>query len=106
MLATECSNRQKFDVNLPTKYQTFTYVRTLPVNQPYDCPIDIHQGKKLPWGGFHNFHNLSPSELKVLQRYIDKNLANGFIINSRSHAGAPVVSAKKNGGSLCLVKDY
>ena len=73
------------------------------MHQPYDCPIDIHRGKKLPWGGFHN---LSPSELKVLQRYIDENFTNRFIINSRSHVGAPIFSTKKNDGSLCLVKDY
>ena len=76
---------------------------TLPQHRPHDCPIDLQLGKEPPWGPIYN---LSPTELEVLQVYIEVNLANGFIRHSKSLAGAPIFFVKKKDGSLRLVVDY
>jgi hypothetical protein len=44
--------------------------------------------------------------LEVLKDYIDKNLESGFIRNSKSSAGAPILFVKKKDGSLRLCVDY
>jgi hypothetical protein len=44
-------------------------------------------------------------ELKILNTYIETNLANGFIQRS-SPAPAPILCAKKNDGRLRLCVDY
>ena len=64
----------------------------------------MHPRKEPSWGAIYN---LSPSELsEVLRKYIDENLANGFIQHSRSPAGAPIFFVKKKDGMLRMVIDY
>lgn len=95
--------------SLPAKYQDFQDVfdkkkaSTLPPHRPYDCAIDLEDGKAPPWGPIYG---LSPAELTALREYIDENLANGFIQHSSSPAGAPVFFVSKKDGSLRLVVDY
>ena len=94
---------------LPPKYQDFADVfdkikaSHLPDHRPYDCPIDTVEGKVPPFGPIYG---LSPLELDTLKKYIDENLANGFIRHSQSPAGAPIFFVKKKDGSLRLVVDY
>ena len=45
-------------------------------------------------------------ELKTLKAYIETNLANGFIRESKSPAGAPILFDQKSNGSLRLCVDY
>ena len=49
---------------------------------------------------------MSETELKALKTYIDNMFNKGFICNSNSPAGAPVLFAKKKDGSLCLCINY
>lgn len=75
----------------------------LPQHRSYDCPIDLEEGKKPPFGPIYS---LTPAELEALRVYIDENLANGFIRHSKSPAGAPIFFVSKKDGSLRLVVDY
>lgn len=49
---------------------------------------------------------MSLDELKVLRKFLDDNLARGFIRASKSPAASPVLFAKKPGGGLRFCVDY
>ena len=49
---------------------------------------------------------LSPRELVALKEFLEENLAKGFIRESKSPAGAPILFAPKKDGSLRLCVDY
>lgn len=49
---------------------------------------------------------MTQKELDELPRYIDKNLARGFIQPSRSHMAAPVLFREKKDGGLHLCVDF
>jgi hypothetical protein len=49
---------------------------------------------------------LSPKELIALKEFLEKNLAKGFIQESKSPASAPILFALKKNGSLRLCVDY
>jgi hypothetical protein len=49
---------------------------------------------------------LSEKELGVLREYINKNLKKGFIRESKSPAGSPILFILKKNGSLRLCIDY
>ena len=49
---------------------------------------------------------MSRDEIEELRRYLDDNLAKGFIRASRSHAASPVMFVKKPGGGLRFCVDY
>jgi hypothetical protein len=49
---------------------------------------------------------LSEKELGVLREYIDENLKKGFIRESKSPAGSPILFILKKNGSLRLCVDY
>ena len=49
---------------------------------------------------------LSPCELEALHKFLDENLANGFISPSNSPHGAPVLFAPKKNGKLQLCVDF
>ena len=51
-------------------------------------------------------YNLSEKELKVLREYLRDALAKGWIRESSSHAGAPILFAPKKDGELRLCVDY
>src|SRR5882672_1040571 len=51
-------------------------------------------------------YSLSQEELAALRKFIDKNLATGFIHPSRSSHGAPVLFIQKKDGSLRLCVDF
>ena len=58
--------------------------------------IDLTSSKLL----FGPLYNLLATELGVLQDYLDKNLAKGFIHPSTSLVGAPILFVKKKDGTL------
>ena len=74
---TLSSSSQRFDAHFPTKYLEFNNVfnkgkaSTLSYHHPYDCPINLQPRKEPTWGPIYN---VSPSELKALQEYIDEHL--------------------------------
>jgi hypothetical protein len=75
----------------------------LPAHQPWDHEIPIEEGKTPPFGPIYQ---MSETELAVLKEYIDKNLKKGFIRESTSRAGAPVLFVPKKDKGLRLVVDY
>lgn len=51
-------------------------------------------------------YGMSRDEIQELRRYLEENLAKGFIRASRSHAASPVLFVKKPGGGLRFCVDY
>lgn len=47
-------------------------------------------------------YSLQPVELKILKTYIKANLANDFIILSKSPTNTPIIFIKKFAGSFSL----
>src|SRR5882672_11093384 len=72
-------------------------------HQPYDLKITLDKGTAPPYG---LIYSLSQEELAALHKFIDENLATGFICPSRSFHGAPVLFIRKKDGSLRLCVDF
>ncbi len=95
--------------HVPKKYHNLASVFTikdfteLPPHRPYDCAIDLEEGKSPPFGPLYH---LSQSERAVLFDYVETNLKKGFIRRSTSSAAAPVLFVKKKTGDLRLCGDY
>jgi hypothetical protein len=60
----------------------------LPPHHSYDHKIELVPGSKMP---FLRNHPLSLMELRVLKRWLDDNLAKGFIKPSKSSAVSPIL---------------
>ena len=94
---------------LPAEYrdlfQAFlsTDANTLPPHRSYDHKIEVVPGGKLPCA---RNRPLSPMELRVLKRWLDDNLAKGFIRPSKSGVASPVLLAQKPGGGVRICVDY
>jgi hypothetical protein len=63
----------------------------------------LQPGKEPPYGPIYP---LSPRELAALKEFLEENLEKGFIQESKSPAGAPILFAPKKDGSLQLCVDY
>ena len=72
-------------------------------HRPYDLKITLDEGTILPFGPIYS---LSQEELAALHKFIDENLATGFIRPSRSPCGALVLFIWKKDGSLQLCVDF
>lgn len=71
-----------------------------PRHRSTDCALDILPGGKLPKT---KLYPMSQDEKQELRRYIDKNLARGFIHPVTASHAAPVMFVKKDGGlRLCI----
>ena len=94
---------------VPTTYHNFADVfskakaTTLAPHREYDLHIDLEEGASPPLG---TVYSLSQTELGVLQMFIDEHLSYGFIKQSTSAHGAPVLFVCKKDGSLHLCVDY
>ena len=75
----------------------------LPPHKPYDHKIKFIQYKQ---PGYGLLYSMSQGELQVLKKFLDENLAKGFIRASSFPAAAPVLFARKPGGGLRLCVDY
>src|SRR5882672_1112399 len=73
------------------------------IGRPYDLKITLDEGTALPYGPIYS---LSQEELAALRKFIDENLATGFICPSSSSHGAPVLFIQKKDGSLRLCVDF
>ena len=65
--------------------------------------IDLVEGKTPPW---LPIYSMSAKELAVLREYIESSLRKGWIRESKSPVGAPVLFAPKSDGGLRLCVDY
>jgi hypothetical protein len=72
-------------------------------NYNIDLAIDLLPGKE-PL--YRPMYPLSPRELVALKEFLEENLAKGFIRESKSLAGAPILFALKKDDSLRLYVDY
>jgi hypothetical protein len=95
---------------IPVEYKEFKELfqevltdKALPKHQLWDHVIPIEEGKTPPFGPIYQ---QSEKELKILKEYIDENLKKGFIRESKSPAGSPVLFVPKKDGSLRLCVDY
>ena len=95
---------------LPQRYRDYadvfneTAATTLSEPRPrLNHEILLKPNSTPPYGPLYN---LSETELKVLQGYIETNLVSGFICRSKSPAGAPILFMKKKDNSLRLCVNY
>ena len=65
--------------------------------------IKLRPSSKPPW---IRTYNMSPAELKALDDYINDTLAKGWIRESKSPAGIPVLFIPRKSGELRLCIDY
>jgi hypothetical protein len=94
---------------IPEEYHEFQDIfskskaSTLPPHRPYDLKIDLEDGASPPLG---RMYALSEIEKEALRKFLDENLSNGFIRQSNSPHGAPILFFKKKDGSLQLCVDF
>ena len=95
---------------IPAEYHDFLDVFSkskadkLPDHNPqFDHSIKIEDGKQPPFGPIYN---MSETEAEALRDFLKENLNRGFIRQSQSSCGAPVLFVKKKDGSLCLCVDW
>jgi len=72
-------------------------------NPQFDHHIEIEEGKHPPLGPIYS---TSEVEAEALRDFLKENLDRGFIRQSQSSCGAPVLFAKKKDGSLRLCVDW
>ena len=72
-------------------------------HRPYDHAIKLKEGFQAP---NQALYGMSRDEIQELRRYLDANLAKGFIRASKSPAASPVMFVKKPGGGLRFCVDY
>ncbi|KAI2661080.1 Transposon Tf2-6 polyprotein [Labeo rohita] len=95
--------------SIPSEYQDLleAFSRTkathLPPHRPGDCAIDLIPGATPPKG---QIFPLSQAESEAMQKYIQEELAKGFITPSTSPASAGFFFAKKKDGGLRPCIDY
>ena len=75
----------------------------LPPRRKYDHAIELEEGKEPPFG---SIYPLSPAESKELKEWIEENLQQGFIRNSKAPARAPILFVWKKDGTLQLCHDF
>jgi hypothetical protein len=75
----------------------------LPENAETDHAIELEDGKLPP---HKPIYNLSQRELQLLREYLKKALERGWIRESKSPAGAPILFVPKADGSYRLCVDY
>ena len=72
-------------------------------HKPTDHAIELKPGTEPP---FMRMYNMSPAELRALEDYINEALAKGWIRESKSPAGAPILFIPRKSGELRLCVDY
>ena len=94
---------------IPEEYYDFLDVFSraesdkLPPYRLYDHKIDLIPGKE---PGYGPLYGMSQAELRVLKKYLDDNLAKGFIRPSKSPAASSILFACKPGGGLRFCINY
>ena len=94
---------------LPTKYHNFLNIFSradldiLSLHHSYDYKILLMKKKPPSWG---LLYSMSQDKLKVLKKYLEKNLSKGFIRASSSLTMSPILFTCKPGGGLQFYVDY
>ncbi|CDO76040.1 hypothetical protein BN946_scf184891.g3 [Trametes cinnabarina] len=100
---------KNLDDILPSYLQNYRHIfekktaERMPISRPWDHAIDLKPGfvprdcKIIP---------LSPQERSELDKFIDENLAKGYIRPSKSPMASPIFFVKKKDGTLRPVQDY
>jgi len=94
---------------LPPEYHDFLDVfsrelaNTLPERRSYDHKIQLQEGKT---STFEPLYDMSQDELRVLKKYLEDNLAKGFIQVSSFPAVSSILFVKKPSGGLRFCVDY
>ena len=95
--------------DIPEQYRDLAIVFSkkeadkLPPHRLTDCEIILKEGATLHYGPMYP---LTLEESETLEEYIKDMLKKGFIRESNSPAGYPVLFQKKHDGSLRLCVDY
>jgi hypothetical protein len=76
----------------------------LPKYQPWDHAIDLEPDAVMHWKV--KSYPMSPAEQVELDKWLEKNLAKGYLRPSKSPMASPVFFIKKKDGKLRLVQDY
>ena len=97
-------------LEIPREYQKWKRLfeeeagkEALPKHQPWDHEIKLEPGKEPTFGPIYA---QSEKELKALRKYLDDNMAKGFIRKSESRAAYPILFVPKKDGELRLCVDY
>ena len=94
---------------LLTEYHDFLNVFSqadsdiLPSHHPYDYKIPLMEEKTPPWGPLYS---MSQDELKVLKKYLEKNLNKEFIRASSSSAISSILFARRPRSGLRFCVNY
>lgn len=102
---TDDEIRQK----MPPEYHDLLHVarpqeeENLPPHRSYDHKIELLPGAPLPYS---RNKPISPTELAVVKRWLDDNLAKGSLRASTSSTTAPLLLARKPGGGIRIYQDY
>ena len=95
--------------NVPQEYRKYTKLYAenpeggIPEHSQWDHEIKLIDGKNPT---FHRIYNLTETQLETLREYLQENLDKGYIRESTSSAGYPVMFVPKKNGKLRLVVDY
>jgi hypothetical protein len=95
---------------VPEPYRDFAKVfseegsHRLPKHQPWDHAIDLEPDAVTHWKV--KSYPMSPAEQVELDKWLEENLAKGYLRPSKSPMASPVFFIKKKDGKLRLVQDY
>ena len=95
--------------HIPKEYHDYANVFSkskadmLAPHHPYDLQINLEEGASPPVGAVYS---LSQSKLSALRRFLDEHVRIGFIQQSSSPHGAPVLFIHKKDGLLRLCVDF
>ena len=76
----------------------------LPKHQPWDHAIDLEPDTVTHWKV--KTYPMSVIEQEALDKFLEENLAKGYLRPSKSPMASPVFFIKKKDGSLRLIQDY
>jgi Reverse transcriptase (RNA-dependent DNA polymerase) len=102
----DSSDLSNVPARLRSKYRDFFDTRIadrLASHRATDHAIELKPDTEPP---YMRTYNMSPAELKTLDEYINDALTKGWIRESQSPAGAPILFVPKKSGELRLCVDY
>ena len=97
---------------LPAEYHDYADVFSkaasdeLPPHRPYDHHIRLEDGVDASQVGYTPLRRMSDEELREVKKYLDDNLAKGFIVASAAGIASPILFVRKANGGLRFCVDY
>jgi hypothetical protein len=108
--ANEAKAKKMFEQMVLKKYHKYLKVflevdsHHLPQHRPWDHAIDLKPDA--PETLKSKVYPISHNEQGALNKFIEKQLAKGYIVPSKSPMASPVFFVKKKNGELQLIQDY